>query len=117
MRKFNEENERIKRHYLQYLREAKRCDPTTVDKAADAILKFESSTGFKPFKKFQIEQVITFKRKLELAKNVRTGKPLSKATIDGVLRASKAFIHWLAGQSGYKSRIKYSDADYFNISA
>ena len=30
MRKFNEENERIKRRYLQYLKVAKRKDPTTV---------------------------------------------------------------------------------------
>ena len=37
-RKFNEENERIKRRYLQYLREAKRRDMATVDKAATAIL-------------------------------------------------------------------------------
>ena len=29
----------------------------------------------------------------------------------------KAFFKWLAGQPGYKSRIGYSDADYFNSSA
>jgi integrase len=28
-----------------------------------------------------------------------------------------AFIFWLAGQSGYRSRISYSDADYFRLSA
>jgi integrase len=31
--------------------------------------------------------------------------------------AVKAFFKWLAGQPGYKSRIRYSDADYFNSSA
>lgn len=31
--------------------------------------------------------------------------------------ALKAFVKWLAGQSGYKSRISYADADYFNPSA
>ena len=31
--------------------------------------------------------------------------------------ALKAFVHWLAGQPGYKSRISYSDAEYFNPSA
>jgi integrase/recombinase XerD len=44
-RKFNEENERIKRRYLEYLREAKRSDMATVEKAAEAILRFERSTG------------------------------------------------------------------------
>ncbi len=29
----------------------------------------------------------------------------------------KAFFHWLAGQPGYKSKISYSDSDYFNLSA
>lgn len=28
----------------------------------------------------------------------------------------KAFIEWLSQESGYKSRIKYSDAEYFNLS-
>ena len=31
--------------------------------------------------------------------------------------AVKGFFKWLAGQPGYKSRIRYSDADYFNSSA
>lgn len=116
-RKFCEENERIKRQYLTFLREAKRCDATTVDKAADAILRFERSTGYKTFKRFKIEQATTFKRQLEADRNTRTGKPLAKATIDGTLRAVKAFLLWLAGQPGYKSRISYSDAEYFNLNA
>lgn len=45
-RKFTEDNERIKRRYLQFLREAKRSDIATVDKAAEAILRFENSTGW-----------------------------------------------------------------------
>lgn len=116
-RKFNEENERIKRRYLQFLREAKRSDMATVDKAADAILRFERSTGYKPFKRFHIEQAISFKRHLSSDKNARTGAPLSKATVDGTLRSVKAFVLWLAGQPGYKSRIAYADAEYFNLNA
>jgi integrase/recombinase XerD len=116
-RKFCEENERIKRQYLTFLREAKRCDATTVDKAADAILRFERSTGYKTFKRFKIEQATTFKRHLDADRNSRTGKPLAKATIDGNLRAVKAFFLWLAGQQGFKSRISYSDAEYFNLNA
>lgn len=117
MRKFNEENERVKRRYLRYIKEAKRQDIKSVDKAAAAIFRFEKTTNFKSFKLFHIDQAITFKHKLEAAKNERTGKQLSKATIDGTLRLVKAFIHWLAGQQGYKSRISYSDAEYFNNSA
>lgn len=116
-RKFNEENERIKRRYLLFLREAKRSDMATVDKASEAILRFERSTGYKTFKRFHIEQAITFKNRLSNEKNARTGAPLSKATVDSTLRMIKAFIHWLAGQPGYKSRIAYADAEYFNLNA
>lgn len=116
-RKFNEENERIKRQYLHFLREAKRSDMATVDKASEAILRFERSTGFKPFKRFHIEQAMTFKRNLSNEKHARTGAPLSKATVDNTLRTVKAFVFWLAGQPGYKSRIRYSDAEYFNLNA
>lgn len=116
-RKHVEENERIKRRYLQFLREAKRADLSTVDKAADAILRFERSTGFKPFKRFHIEQAIKFKAQLSEGKSEATRRPLAKATVDGTLRAVKSFIHWLAGQQGYRSRISYADAEYFNLNA
>ncbi len=116
-RKINEDNERIKRRYLTYLREAKRCDLATVDKAADAILRFEASTGYKPFTRFHIEQATAFKRKLDTDLSKVTGKPLSKATISGTLRAVKAFVHWLAGQQGDRSKISYSDTEYLNQNA
>ena len=32
------------------------------------------------------------------------------------LSALRAFFHWLAGQPGYRSRLTYADADYFNLS-
>jgi len=115
MRKRNEENERIKRRYAQYLRNAQRNDHTTIDKALDAILKFEINTKFKSFKLFHIEQAATFVESMETEISKKTGKPLSKATIKSTLAAVKKFIHWLAGQQGYKSRISYSDADYFNL--
>jgi integrase len=31
------------------------------------------------------------------------------------LRLVKVFVQWLAGQPGYKSRITYADAEYFNL--
>lgn len=115
MRKHSEENERIKRRYAQYLRNAQRNDHSTINKALEAILKFESCTKFKSFKLFRIEQAVTFVESLESDISKKTGKALSKATIKSTLAAVKKFIHWLAGQQGYKSRISYSDADYFNL--
>ena len=117
MRKVNEENERVKRRYLKYLKAAKRKDPSTVQKAADGILRFEVSTKFASFKKFHIEQVIKFREALEDEVSKATGKPLSKSTISTILAANKGFIFWLADQAGYKQRIRHSDADYFNMDA
>ena len=45
-----------------------------------------------------------------------TGNPLSKATVSANPRALRTFFLWLAGQPGYRSRMSYSDADYFRLS-
>lgn len=117
MRKINEENERIKRRYLQYLKVAKRKDVSTVYKASDDILRFEASTNYASFKRFRIEQAIKFHDRLNSEISKQTGKPLSKSTIRSILSANKGFIFWLADQTGYKSRVRHSDADYFNMDA
>jgi integrase len=115
MRRHHAGNERIKRQYLTYLEEAKRMSTSSADQAAAAIALFEASTGYRDFRAFHIEQARKFKRQLE-AINPATGKPLAKATAYSRLMAVKAFFIWLAGQPGYKSKITYSDPDYFNPS-
>lgn len=117
MRKHHPANERIKRQYFIYLEDANRMAASSVDQVAAAIALFEKSTNYRDFKRFHIEQARKFKRQLKEQTNPKTGKPLAKATIHSRLMALKAFIKWLAGQPGYKSRITYSDADYFNSSA
>ena len=117
MRKFNEENERIKRKYLHYMRRAQRKDQTTVQRAAEGILRFEASTNFADFKRFHIEQSIKFQDQINEEVSKTTGKPLSKSTIRSILAANKGFFFWLADQPGYKSRIRHSDANYFNMDA
>lgn len=117
MRKLNEENERIKRRYLQYLKAAKRKDLSTVCKAAEGILRFEAATNFASFKQFHIEQAIKFQDGINSELSKVTGKSLSKSTVSSILAVNKGFIFWLADQPGYKSRIRHSDADYFNMSA
>jgi integrase len=116
MRKHHPKNERIKREYFTYLEEARRMSAATVDQVAAALAQFEESTGHRDFAAFHYEQARKFKRVLSEAINPLTGKPLAKATIYSRLIAVKAFFVWLAGQSGYRSRLTYSDMDYFNLS-
>jgi hypothetical protein len=116
MPKHNPNNERIKREYAVYLKEAKQRDEATVDAALAAIHRFEVDTNFRDFGSFHRQQAVAFKQRLAEQTNVRTRKPLSKSTLLSTLASLKAFFFWLADQKGYKRRIQYSDADYFNLS-
>lgn len=116
MRKHNPTNERIKRQYFKYLKEARRYSETTVDAVANALSRFEEYTGCRDFKAFRTEQAVGFKRRLAKQKGQRSGKVLSKATLYATLSHLKRFFQWLAGQPGYKSRLQYSGAEYFNLS-
>jgi integrase len=116
MPKHNPENERIKRAYFAHLRAARGLSETSIDAVAKAIHRFELSTGFRSFKKFHIEQVMAFRCRLDGAVASGTEKPLSKATILQTLNAMRAFALWLAEQPEYRSRIRYSDAEYFRLS-
>jgi integrase len=117
MRTHNPQNERIKRAYFTYLTEAKGFSDDTLDGVAKALNRFETYTRFRDFKAFHIEQAKGFKASLAEQTSVRTKDRLSKATLYAALTTLKRFFIWLAGQPGYKSRIAYSDAEYFNLSA
>lgn len=116
MKKYNANNERIKRKYLVFLKQAKGQNEATIDAVAKAIARFESYNHYKDFKSFHYEQAIGFKKHLAKQKHHKTGKPLSLSTLNGTVRHLKTFIEWLSQEPGYKSRIKYSDAQYFNLS-
>lgn len=116
MAKHNAANERIKREYFRYLKEALGRDQATVDGIAKALARFEETTGAKEFKRFHREQAVAFKKRLAEAQNARTGERLAKATLLSTLRDLKAFFFWLANQPGYQSHIAYDDAAYFNLS-
>jgi integrase len=117
MKTHNSQNERIKRAYFTYLIEAKGFSEATLDGVAKALNRFETYTRFRDFKSFHIEQAKGFKASLSEKMSARTKDRLSKATLYATLSYLKRFFVWLAGQPGYKSRISYSDAEYFNLSA
>lgn len=116
MRKYNTNNVRVIRNYCEFLKEAKRLSDVSVDGVTKAINRFEVYTKYKDFKQFHRQQAVGFKKYLVEQKNVVTDAPLSKATVHTTLRHLKAFFQWLAFQDGYRSRINYSDTEYFNLS-
>jgi hypothetical protein len=116
MTKPNPNNERIKRQYFSFLREAHGRDEATIDGVAKALARFEATTKGRDFKRFHREQAVAFKAMLQTAVNARTGERLSKATVLSTLRDLRAFFLWLAREPGYRSHLAFADADYFNLS-
>jgi integrase len=112
----NPENERIKRAYFFYLKEARRLGEHSVDCAAAALAKFEEYTKFRDFKRFHIQQAIGFKRMLSDQISPRTGERLSRGTVFSTLNALRGFFLWLATQPGYRSHLTPADAEYFSLS-
>src|SRR5262245_53590823 len=92
MRKHNPENERIKRAYFEYLKEARRLSERSIDAAAAALTRFEEYTRYRDFKKFRTQQAVAFKRRLAEQISSRTGTRLSKQTLFATLSALRAFF-------------------------
>jgi integrase len=109
-------NERIKRRYFSFLKEAKRHSEPTLDAAAKALSRFEAYTRYRDFRAFHFEQAVAFKKHLAEQKGQQSGEKLSKATLHATLTQLKRFFQWLAWQPSYKSRVQYADAEYFNLS-
>jgi integrase len=114
MIKRNGPNERVKRRYLQYLKEVKGRDEASLDAVAKAIDRFEDHGRNRDFKKFHVERVRAFKAHLVSTRSARTGDPLSASTVHSTLAALKGFFVWLSQQRGYRSHMNIADAEYFN---
>ena len=116
MARLNPSNERLKRDYLRYLKEAKGKSEATLDCVRKALARYESYTGAKDFKTFRREQAIAFKLRLAETDGVRTGEILSASTQAATLAALREFFTWLAWQPGFKSKIHLPDIDYLSLS-
>lgn len=117
MTKHNANNEKIKHKYFVYLRNARQQSVQAVDGAASALARFENQTKHRDFKLFRSELAIAFKRHLAEQVSQKSGEKLSKATMYATLTSLKSFFQWLSRETGYKSCIHYSDAEFFNMSA
>ncbi len=110
MLEHNPHNERIKRQYFVYLKEAMRHSEATVDQVAKALARFEAFTKYRDFKAYRPDAAVAFKRHLAGENSQASGKALSKATLYSTLANLKRFFHWLAGQPGYRSQLQYANA-------
>lgn len=109
-----ESNERILHRYLVRLREAEGAAESTIKYHSDTITDYLHAIGNKNLKHFKPSWAIDYKEKLYLQSSKRRTGKLALSTIVTRLRHLRAFHIWLADQSGYRSRIRVSDASYFN---
>jgi len=115
MTKYNPENERIKKRYLEWEKEARGKADSTVNNMRNAIYFFEEHTKFKSFKCLNRQDIISFKKKLTQTKNQRTGRPVSKTYLLHTSKNLISFFQWLSSQPGYKRSISVTDISYFNL--
>lgn len=113
---FHPKNERLKKNYTRFLREADRKAETTVRGVERALNRLEEYTRFAPFESFNSEQAISFKKYLMTSPRAGSDKPLCLSTVNSTLNDLKKFFKWLACQPGYKSKIKLTDIEYLNLS-
>ena len=113
--KRNSDNTRIKRKYFAYLRGAEQLSDSSVEKVAASLSFYEAAMGYKDFKRHNLTWPERFKEVLVEATGA-TGNPLAVSTRSNHIRHVRSFIRWLADKSGYKSRIGWSDATYYQLS-
>ncbi|WP_165937723.1 site-specific integrase [Antarcticimicrobium sediminis] len=114
MDKFNADNERVKRDYAEFLREADQKSEATVRGVEKALLRFEQFTGFADFGLFNRDQAKGFRKSLSTP--VDDSKRLGNSTILSTLKAVQRFFRWLSVQPGFKSKIDSNAIAYFNLS-
>jgi integrase/recombinase XerD len=111
----NPKNDRAKRDYLIYLKDARQRSAATVEQVRHAIDRLEAYIGFKDFGTFNKDQALGFKRALLASKAQRSGKAISKATAHHRLQAIKEFLAWLHSRPGYRRCIDPTHIAYLNL--
>ncbi len=106
-------NEKIKRKYLQWLGQAVGLSESTILAYERALSLFEDFSREKDYATFSQRQAVGFKDWLQT--RGKTGRPVSITTVYNQIRYVKAFFTWLAGQPGYKSKVKLDAVSYLTL--
>ena len=109
------QNEKIKRKYFDYCREALGFTEKTLKVKESALWRYDEFVKHQDYKRFNSETAKAFKKWLEIHKKVRDNIPLDKTTQYNILRNLRVFFIWLSTQAGYKSRIHTDDIEYLHL--
>ncbi|MES2676754.1 MAG: tyrosine-type recombinase/integrase [Pseudomonadota bacterium] len=114
MRKYNNENEIIKKKYLVDMDEGDGFSKKTIEGAENAINRFLDYTNNECFKNTNSSKIKEFKNGLLVTKNKNGGK-LSLSTIEHTLKPLQRFFKWLKKEDGYKKKLKLLDLRFLNL--
>jgi len=115
MAKFNSENERIKRRYLEWEREANGKSNSTIENIRNYIYLYDEFTKFKNFKLFNKNDAIAFKKHLAQKKARYSNQPVSKIYLFHAVKSVGNCLKWLYTQPGYRSKIDLTQVAYLNL--
>jgi hypothetical protein len=88
---YSPKNERIKKVYFDYQREARGKALSTIDAIRKALDRFEDYTGHKDFAGFNREQAKAFKKHFSGLRSVRQGEPMAGSTMVATTNTLKEF--------------------------
>ena len=108
-------NEKIKRQYLRWMREAQGFSEKSITAIEKAMWKYEEATNNEDYALFSDKRAEHFKKYLKSNINKRSKKALGLTSQYHHLRHVKNFFLWLSGQPGYKSRVSASDVMYLQL--
>ena len=113
MIKVSAKNERTKRAFFRYLKNADGCCDATINSIESAILLWQEFAKNEDFALYNADKAIEFKK--WLGKREHQGKPLSLVTYHAYLRHLRKFFTWLVREPGYKSRIKPNAVEFLKV--
>ena len=109
----NIKNEKLKRNYFKWLRNAKGFSESTVIAKERDIHRWEEYTNYEDFGRFTVKKAVAFKQHLEEVQD--KGRRLSVNTRYHCLQHLRAFFQWLSTQQGYKSKISAEAISYLTL--
>ncbi len=116
MTQVNPGNEKLKRRYRRHLQGARGLAESTIDNTLRAIAEYERFTQFRDFGRFRTTDAEAFKKRLLSGGGRRAVELSNRSTARGKLQPLQRFFNWLAEQDGFRTRVRFSDAEFFNLS-
>lgn len=98
----NPANERLRREYIEHLRDARNLNDKTIDAAMRHLTEFEAFIRGRDFATLTKSQAKTFKEYVNQRPSKAGGEPLSASSVVHTLADIKAFYDWLSTTQGRK---------------